>query len=71
MCKACGMDVVSGGRMSVIGGKMVVVCAWCQRELGCKTGPAGVSHGICSDCADEQIRTIPGRANVAGGDQEE
>lgn len=32
---------------------MKAVCAWCQRDLGERPGPAdAITHGICSPCSD-------------------
>jgi hypothetical protein len=32
--------------------RLVVVCAWCQRDLGTKPSrEAGISHGICRLCS--------------------
>jgi len=27
-----------------------VICAWCKRGMGHKSGFVGTSHGICPDC---------------------
>ena len=37
---------------------VMLVCAWCGRELGLKEGytHAGVSHGVCPDCAQRLMR---------------
>ncbi len=33
-------------------GEIVVVCAWCKKEITRKPGEGqtGISHGICADC---------------------
>lgn len=37
----------------------VVICAWCNREINCDpSGPDAVSHGICPDCLEEQLREL-------------
>jgi hypothetical protein len=35
---------------------MVIVCAWCQKYMGCKEpfDEASVSHGICPECSDRE-----------------
>ena len=34
--------------------KMAMTCAWCNADLGERSGPAGtISHGICQVCFDE------------------
>lgn len=32
--------------------EMMIVCAWCAKELGEKDGEGvkGVSHGVCEEC---------------------
>jgi hypothetical protein len=31
-------------------------CAWCQRYLGSVGTQTGVTHGICTSCAERQVK---------------
>lgn len=38
---------------------MQIVCAYCQKPMGEKESQhPGVSHGVCSDCLEEQNRLL-------------
>ena len=43
---------------------LIVFCAWCGKALGTKDGEgvAGVSHGICPDCARRFLDELEPRA---------
>lgn len=34
---------------------MLQVCAWCRRWLGGSVYSRVTSHGVCPDCADDQL----------------
>lgn len=42
-------------------GEIIVICAWCDKEMYRKPGlgQTGVSHGICSECRQEHFPQIP------------
>lgn len=33
---------------------MTVKCSWCNRDMGVKDGPNGVTHGICIGCVQSE-----------------
>jgi len=43
-------------------GEIVVVCAWCGKEIERKPGlgQSGVSHGICAECKQKHFPTLVG-----------
>lgn len=47
---------------------VMLVCAWCGRELGLRKGyaRAGVSHGVCPDCARQLMRDYEQARALAG-----
>ena len=41
------------------------VCAWCDRVLGTKPGPPGVTHAMCDSCAPKFLAGV----RVIAGDE--
>lgn len=37
---------------------MTVICAWCKKLIKTVEGPNEVTHGICSECKEAQLKLL-------------
>lgn len=40
-----------------------IICAWCKTFLGSQPGPPHISHGICANCKQKQLKLIKSKTN--------
>ena len=45
--------------------QMIIICAWCRKELGRRwTTNGGVSHGICDECRAKLMKDREGKIGM-------